>query len=524
MGQWAHPGEITEINSNDITMEGVDYPVLGISDTGDTKLMQPGENYKFKGKKVTEFPMMEKGGWLNKYKAQTGISLGVQSGTYQPTSKTVTKKELGKHLENVEAAKMQEKLDNQGYISKAGPAQSAASKAWNIMVHPMTALSYKTHGKDIPEHFERGELNPLDYAVNVINPFGVIDATASIPGNLKRGEFLQAGLNTLGALPMLSEFRGAAKTVAPVLKNASKTANRSVAKSVGKTIDDAANVPKKLSIAEGNILKNELAINNQISRSEIDKAIKKESNWLNSDEYIRRRMANTGESAETIKADIAKYHERIKNTEFIAGETHDPDNTLGEYVRSRRGDNPKIVLSDDLGREHALNTLDHEVKHAMSQSSGLTPNYKNYPTIKVGNWFQRNIAGIGENADHIKYLNLPEEQQVRGLRLLDAIEESEGIPKGTKLTTIDLYSFMKKLKPGTEAGQKFADNKGDVGELVEAIANKYKKDVKYPARKRLVDFLNQIYTVPGAAVVGGAGVLGAGSKEKKNGGWLNKYK
>ena len=92
-GQWDHPGEITEINSNDITMEGVPYDVLGISDTGDTKLMKPGKDYKFKGKKVTEYPMAKNGlrqeqkglqnldnltnftnynkptvgGWLNKY-------------------------------------------------------------------------------------------------------------------------------------------------------------------------------------------------------------------------------------------------------------------------------------------------------------------------------------------------------------------------------------------------------------------------------------------------------------------------
>jgi hypothetical protein len=92
-GQWEHPGEITEINSPYITMQGVPYPVLGISDTGDTKLMKPGKDYKFKGKKVTEFPMAKNGmrqeqkglvnldnllnftnynkpqpgGWLNKY-------------------------------------------------------------------------------------------------------------------------------------------------------------------------------------------------------------------------------------------------------------------------------------------------------------------------------------------------------------------------------------------------------------------------------------------------------------------------
>ncbi len=32
MGQWAHPGEVTKINSNHITMKGVSYPVLGKSD------------------------------------------------------------------------------------------------------------------------------------------------------------------------------------------------------------------------------------------------------------------------------------------------------------------------------------------------------------------------------------------------------------------------------------------------------------------------------------------------------------
>jgi len=60
-GQWDHPGEITEIGSNNITMEGVPYDVLGVSDTGDIKLMKPGKNYKFKGKKVTEYPMAKNG-------------------------------------------------------------------------------------------------------------------------------------------------------------------------------------------------------------------------------------------------------------------------------------------------------------------------------------------------------------------------------------------------------------------------------------------------------------------------------
>ncbi len=60
-GQWAHPGKVTKINSNNITMKGVDYPVLGVSNTGDKKMMQPGKDYKFDGNSVTEYPMAQDG-------------------------------------------------------------------------------------------------------------------------------------------------------------------------------------------------------------------------------------------------------------------------------------------------------------------------------------------------------------------------------------------------------------------------------------------------------------------------------
>ena len=64
MGQYNHPGEITEIGSNQITMQGVPYPVLGISDTGDTQMMYPNQEYQYDGSSVTEYPMMKEGGAL----------------------------------------------------------------------------------------------------------------------------------------------------------------------------------------------------------------------------------------------------------------------------------------------------------------------------------------------------------------------------------------------------------------------------------------------------------------------------
>jgi len=69
-GQWAHPGKITEIDSNQITMQGVPYPVLGIGKDGQQIMMQPGEEYTFNKGPVTEIPM-----------AQTGVEQTFQEGT-----------------------------------------------------------------------------------------------------------------------------------------------------------------------------------------------------------------------------------------------------------------------------------------------------------------------------------------------------------------------------------------------------------------------------------------------------------
>tara|TARA_R110002096_G_scaffold225969_3_gene415265 strand:- start:637 stop:900 length:264 start_codon:yes stop_codon:yes gene_type:complete len=42
------------IASGNITMKGVDFKVRGTDNLGNTKIMQPGKDYKFPGNKVTE--------------------------------------------------------------------------------------------------------------------------------------------------------------------------------------------------------------------------------------------------------------------------------------------------------------------------------------------------------------------------------------------------------------------------------------------------------------------------------------
>jgi len=71
-GQWAHPGQVTRIPSNNITMQGVNYPVMGIANTGQQQMMQPGKDYTFPGAQyVDEYPQMKRGGERKKRKTKS---------------------------------------------------------------------------------------------------------------------------------------------------------------------------------------------------------------------------------------------------------------------------------------------------------------------------------------------------------------------------------------------------------------------------------------------------------------------
>ena len=61
-------GKPVEIDSNYITMQGVDQPLIGISNTGDVQYMKPGMDYEFDGDKVLEIPVARLG--INELDAQ----------------------------------------------------------------------------------------------------------------------------------------------------------------------------------------------------------------------------------------------------------------------------------------------------------------------------------------------------------------------------------------------------------------------------------------------------------------------
>lgn len=80
-------GKPVEIDSNEITMQGVYEPLLGISDTGDVQMMYPGEDYEFDGESVTEYPVAQNGVGIPKeiYRKQAYKESGLNPEAVSPT-------------------------------------------------------------------------------------------------------------------------------------------------------------------------------------------------------------------------------------------------------------------------------------------------------------------------------------------------------------------------------------------------------------------------------------------------------
>jgi len=60
MGQWSNPGQPTRIEGNEITMQGVPYPVWALPNVGAPTLMHPDQDYSFPGAEyVDELPLAQ---------------------------------------------------------------------------------------------------------------------------------------------------------------------------------------------------------------------------------------------------------------------------------------------------------------------------------------------------------------------------------------------------------------------------------------------------------------------------------
>ena len=206
------------IESGNITMEDVDFPVKGTDNLGNEQIMMPGMNYQFPGDRVLEVPL-------------------AQAGTEVPRA-TISQ-----------------------YVEPAW-----YEKALDYLASPMTALSYIAQGKDLPDRLpiNAENRNAYDMVIDMINPAAMIKYGAQAKRDYDNEEYLNSAFNTLGALPIVPAVLSKGKNVVKGGKN--------VIKNVVKSTDDAVKSAYKY---------NPLAYNNIDSKlPEILQLNKNNEKWL----------------------------------------------------------------------------------------------------------------------------------------------------------------------------------------------------------------------------------------------------
>ena len=220
------------IPSNQITMKGVDFPVMGTDNMGYQQMMYPGQDYTFPGEYVTEFPLKNMGnkryGQVGFYKPEfrsksqiANTQGGQREYTNVPVKRTPTE---AKAIREKELAELKRKTV--GTIRETTDADREAQNR--------QALTFAGNAE------KRGVSSPLNDILDVVNPFsyyyagkdavrGLEQAAEGVTSlNLEQiGSGLAgATLGALGAIPSTSEFKPlfgvAGKTFAkPALKAAS---------------------------------------------------------------------------------------------------------------------------------------------------------------------------------------------------------------------------------------------------------------------------------------------------------------
>ena len=145
------------IPSNEITMEGMDIPLMGMDNLGNTQYMTPGNNYTFPGSYVTETPIAKKGGmFLGHYTFKDGGLVRMDPGgptKKQAAADKANNQQQAKAWDANQLNGAQEEMLN--YDPKTGEYKNWKGEVVRVETKPMTIGSPKSAPKKTKEQIEK---------------------------------------------------------------------------------------------------------------------------------------------------------------------------------------------------------------------------------------------------------------------------------------------------------------------------------------------------------------------------------
>jgi hypothetical protein len=216
--------------------------------------------------------------------------------------------------------------------------------------------------------------------------------------------------------------------------------------------------------------------------------IERELKWLDSDAYFSRKREATKMSESMIEKDAQRIKEQLAKTE-INLLNQKADLAVGVYSQDKK--NPIINIFKTDNEDLTLNTIDHEIKHAVSEQAletmddlikVFTSNYKKYP--KINN--KRLIDYLIPVETLGKWASNAQEQQVISKRIMDLMETVYGIKRGNSMTTDDLKPLISDFNSQLRKGD---ERNGDIIGMLYKMKQKHKESYKY----KLCEMVNNAY-------------------------------
>ena len=194
-----------------------------------------------------------------------------------------------------------------------------------------------------------------------------------------------------------------------------------------------------------------------LTEENVADAISRQKDWLKSEEYVKRRSANTGETLQEVRQDRDKILSVAEDARFNLNSNITAQGQMTPKSLFERF--PKVEIAKHAN--NPINTLEHETAHLYSPSifgksdaalhKGLLeadvanlPSsergvYANYPTLGEG--FDKTAASIDLGATE-NYLKTGPEQQVRHLNARADILKANSLPMDAQLTEAEVKPFI----------------------------------------------------------------------------------
>lgn len=273
------------------------------------------------------------------------------------------------------------------------------------------------------------------------------------------------------------------------------------------------------------IISHKVNLPQSIDRDDLHALIKKQLDRVDSDEYISRRMATTGETKEQIASTVKEWKDHL--TDATNYNSDWDGKAYGAYSNWRK--KGYVSVNSDVTNknpEKFLDIFEHEFLHGLSPALKNEKLYKNYPILNVTpkrSIVQKIKDQFNGKQRSIDYLNSAEEQQVRSVRMNDRIRKDLGIEGQDKLSKENLDKWFDEYYNPNQDLSKTGFK--DVTDLMNSdAAARLSKGMKVSGRPDILNWLNKAWMVP---AVGAAGVA---VQEKKEGGknmkakqYKNKY-